>query len=251
MSTHIVIPDPHGHPDFHSKRATWLGKLILDVKPDVVINMGDMWDLPSMNTYEMGKKTWGRSYKRDLNAGLEFDDRLWRPIRKAKKKLPRSVFLEGNHEHRLKRVLNLKPELEGLIDFKDFDLSRNYDDIVEYDGGIPGNICIDGVSYAHFFPSGVMGKAIGGLHQASALVNKVGVSATQGHTHTRDFFQLAHPAGKPRLGLVCGVFQDYDSDWAGGLNRMWWRGVVIKRNVGGGMYDHQWVSLDTLKKEYK
>ena len=40
--THLVIPDGHAHPDFHNKRAEWLGALIADVKPDVVINIGDV-----------------------------------------------------------------------------------------------------------------------------------------------------------------------------------------------------------------
>lgn len=251
MSTHLIIPDSHAHPNYHNKRADWLSKLILDLKPDVVVNIGDMWDMPSMNTFEMGKKTWGRNYKRDINAGLDFDDRLWHQTRRAKKRLPRAVFLEGNHEHRIKRVLNEKDELQGLIGFNDLDLERNYNDIVEYDGGLPGVINIDGVSYAHYFPSGVMGKPIGGIHQGSSLVNKIGGSATMGHTHTRNFFELKHPAGPARLGLVCGVYQDYESEWAGGVNKMWWRGIVIKRNVEGGVYDHQWVSIDALKKAYK
>ena len=86
-NTHLVIPDSHAHPDHHNKRADWLGKLILDLKPDVVVNLGDMWDLPSMSGYDKGKKSfWGRTYKKDIEAGLEFDDRLWHPIRKAKKR---------------------------------------------------------------------------------------------------------------------------------------------------------------------
>ena len=251
MSTHLIIPDPHAHPDHHNKRAEWLGKLILDIKPDVVVNLGDMWDMPSMNSYEMGKKTWGRLYKADLDAGLDFDDKLHHYVRKAKKRRPRCVFLEGNHEHRLKRILNSKPELEGLIDFKDFDLDRNYHDVVEYHGQTPGIINIDGVSYAHYFISGVMGRPIGGEHPAYSIITKLGSSATCGHVHTRDFSMRNDIAGKRRLGLVAGVYQDYDSDWAGGINRLWWRGVVVKRRVEDGNYDHQWISLDALKKEYK
>ena len=250
MSTHLVIPDPHAHPDHHNKRAEWLGKFILDLKPDVVVNLGDMWDLPSFNSFDTGKNTWGRDYKRDVEVGCDFDDRMWHAIRHAKKKRPRSVFLEGNHEYRLKKVLNDKPELEGLIGWGDFDLNRNYHNVVEYEGSTPGVIKIDGVSYAHYHVSGVMGKPIGGIHQGSAIVNKVGGSATMGHTHTRNFFELRHHAGPTRLGLVAGVYQDYDSDWAGHINSMWWRGVVVKRNVEKGVYDHQWVSIEALKKEY-
>lgn len=207
--------------------------------------------MPSMNTFDTGRKTWGRDYKKDIVAGLEFDDRLWAPIRNAKKRRPRSVFLEGNHEHRLKKILNNHHELDGLVSWRDFDLDRNYHNIVEYDGQTPGVIVIDGVAYAHYHVSGVMGRPVSGVHQASALVNKLGTSATMGHTHTRDFFELSNQAGGSRLGLVAGIYQDYDSDWAGHVNRMWWRGVVVKRGVDKGVYDHQWISIDSLRKEYK
>jgi len=52
------------------------------------------------------------------------------------------------------------------------------------------------------------------------------------------------------MGLVMGVYQDYDSGWAGESNRLWDRGIVIKRNVANGKYDPEFVSIERLKKEY-
>jgi hypothetical protein len=46
------------------------------------------------------------------------------------------------------------------------------------------------------------------------------------------------------------VYQDYKSEWAGEVNKLWWRGVVIKRNVENGAYDPEWVSIERLKREY-
>ena len=54
--THLIIPDPHSHPNHHNKRAEWLGALIADVKPDVVINIGDVADMPSLCSYDKGTK---------------------------------------------------------------------------------------------------------------------------------------------------------------------------------------------------
>ena len=250
MTVHLIIPDPHAHPDHHNERASWLGKLILDLKVDLVINIGDMFDMPSMNLYETGKTTWGRDYNADIEAGLDFDDRLWHPIRRAKRKKPTSIFFEGNHEHRLKRILNEKPELEGLISFKDFDLGRNYNEVVEYEGQTPGHMSFDGVHYAHFFISGVMGRPISGEHTAHSLLTKLGSSSTCGHIHTTDYCVRNDINGNKRMGLVCGVYQDYDSAWAGKINKLWWRGVVVKRNVEGGCYEPQWIGIDTLKREY-
>jgi hypothetical protein len=251
LTTHLVIPDPHAHPDFSNERADWLGQLIKDLKPDVVVNLGDQWDMASMASYDKGKKSFnGRSYYKDLNSGRDFDERLWAPIRKAKRKKPRSIFIEGNHEFRLKRLLEMQPELEGTVSFSDFDLKKNYNDIVEYDGQTPGIIEVDGIHYAHFFVSGVMGRPIGGEHPAYSLLTKQYSSCTCGHIHTTDFSTRTGPDGRRIMGLVAGVYQDYNSPWAGEINKLWWRGVVIKRNVEDGCYDPQWVSVDQLRKEY-
>lgn len=252
MSIHLVLPDSHANPDYNNDRADWVGKLILDLKPDVVINIGDMFDMSSMSGYDKGKKSFqGRAYKKDLDSGREFDERLWEPLKKAKKKRPFRVFLEGNHENRLKKLLDIQPELEGTVSFKDFDLNRNYDTVVEYEGSTPGVINVDGIHYAHYFISGVMGRPIGGEHPAYMLVTKLGSSSTCGHVHTTDFCVRNDIGGGRRMGLVAGVYQDYDAQWAGRANELWWRGVIIKRNVSDGTYDPQWVSINALKREYQ
>ena len=245
------MPDPHAHPEHNNDRADLIGKLIVDLKPDVVINLGDMWDLSSMSGYDKGKKSFqGRQYKKDIDAGLDFDERMWGPIRKAKKRRPFSYFFEGNHEHRLKKLLDIQPELEGTVGFNDLDLDRNYDEVIEYQGQTPGMKNVDGVNYAHYMISGVMGRPIGGEHPAYSLISKEFQSCTVGHLHTVDYAVRTNAQGKKIQGLVAGVCQDYDSDWAGVVNTLWWRGVIIKRNVEDGMYDPSFVSLEALKKEY-
>lgn len=249
---HLVIPDPHAHPDHDNTRADLIGKLIVDLKPDVVVNLGDMWDMASMSGYDRGKKSFqGRQYKKDIDAGLDFDERMWEPIRKAKKKRPYAYFFEGNHEHRLKKLLDLQPELEGTVGFNDLDLKRNYDKVIEYQGQTPGMMNIDGINYAHYMISGVMGRPIGGEHPAYSLISKEFCSCTVGHLHTVDYAVRTNANGKKLHGLVAGVYQDYNSDWAGEVNKLWWRGLVIKRNVEGGDYDPTFVSLEALKKEYQ
>ena len=249
--THLVIPDSHANPDFNNNRADLLGKLILDLKPDVVVNIGDMWDMHSMASYDKGGKSfWNRTYKADINAGLEFDDRIWSPIRRAKRKKPFAVFCEGNHEFRLKRALNAQPELEGTISFKDFDLGRNYNEVVEYTGGTPGVINVDGINYAHYFVSGVMGRPISGEHTAYSLLTKQFESCTCGHIHTTDYSVRTLPSGKKIMGLSAGVYIDYNPPWAGEVTKLWWSGVLVKHHVDNGQYDPQWISIERLKEMY-
>lgn len=254
MSVHLVIPDQHAHPDHNNDRADLLGKLILDLKPDVVVNMGDAADMPSLCSYDKGTKGFfGRSYYKDIEAHLDFQDRMWSPIRKAKKKRPYSVVLEGNHEHRIKRVLKFDPHLEGVkhgLSFKDLAFDDYYHDVIEYEGGTPGITTIDGISYAHYFVSGVMGRPISSENMAAAMIDKNHCSSTAAHTHTVDWAVRSGVSGKRYMGLLAGVFQDYRSTWAGSANDHWWSGVIVKRNVCQGVYDPEFISMEQLVNVY-
>ena len=60
----LEVPDQHAHPDHNNDRADWLGKFILDRKPDIVVNMGDTFDLPSLSSFDRGKASFhGASYE--------------------------------------------------------------------------------------------------------------------------------------------------------------------------------------------
>lgn len=250
-TTHLVIPDPHAHPDVDNERADWIGRLILDVRPDVAVNIGDMWDFPSLSLYEKGKKSfWGRAYKKDLDAGLDFDNRLWKPLREAKRRQPFKVFIEGNHENRLKRMLQIQPELDGTVGFDDLQLKKNYDVVTEYTGtSTPGTVEIDGILYSHFLISGVQGKAVSSIHLGYNLIQKRHQSVTVGHNHTFSY-NVQQTGARTLHGLCCGTLQNYVPDWAGEVAHLWRHGVVLKHNVRDGDYDLEWISLARLKKEY-
>jgi hypothetical protein len=251
LSTHVVFSCAHAHYKQNNDRAEWLGKLICEVRPEVVINLGDNADMPSLSSFDKGTRAAiGRTYEQDINAHLDFQERLWTPVRKQKKKMPYSIFFIGNHEQRIEKAINAAPELEGAIGLDDLDLEAYYNDVVPYDGNVPGVHSVDGIYYSHFFVSGAMGRPIGGEHVAYTLLGKTGQSATQGHTHEFDFSVRTRIDGSKIMGNTAGCFQDYTNDWAGSTALSWDRGVMIKKMVEGGRYDHEWISLDTLKKEY-
>lgn len=252
MRTHLVIPDPHAHPDFDNSRADLVGKLILDLAPEVVINLGDMWDFSSLSSYDKGKSSfYGKSYNKDLNAGLDFDDRIWAPTRAAKRRLPETIFIEGNHEYRQSRLLEMTPELQGTVSWKDLDLEKNYDEVVRYSGQSPSALNIDGILYSHYFISGVLGRPIGGEHVAYTALTKQFQSITMGHLHTFDYSERTTGSGSKIQGLVAGCFIDYVMPWAGEeISKLWSAGVAICHNVEDGAYDLEWVSMKRLRKVY-
>ena len=43
--THLVIGDSHAKPGINNDRYTWAGRLAVDLKPDVIIDIGDWADM--------------------------------------------------------------------------------------------------------------------------------------------------------------------------------------------------------------
>lgn len=252
FKSHLVIPDAHAHFAHNNDRAILIGKLINDCKPDVVIDLGDTGDFPSLSSYDKGKRSfYGRSYAADVSAHNDYQDKLWHVVKSAKRKLPLRVRLIGNHEERIGRVCEMQPELSGTVDYGDLDLDKYYDIVVPYSGNTPGVIEVDGIHYAHYFTSGVLGKPVSGEHPAHALLQKKFISCTQGHNHTFDFKPKTRADGKKIYGMLAGCFIDYDADWPGETQKMWDRGVVLKTCVEDGTYNHRWISIGELKDTYK
>lgn len=252
MRSHLFIPDPHAHPDYHNNRFTWLGNLIADLKPDVVICAGDFGDMPSLSSYDKGTKGYeGKRYYKDVAAVIDAQEKLFAPLKARKKKLPKFFMLEGNHEYRIKRAIDYDAaHLDGVIGLNDLQYKDFGWEVVEYDGSTPGILNVDGINYAHYFTSGIMGRPIGGVNPAYQLVMKYGASCTQGHVHTFAYYHRRN-AMTDVNGLVGGVYQDWRAPFAGVANDMWWKGVVLKENVDNGEYDMRQISMNTLKKVYR
>jgi hypothetical protein len=252
LSKILVISDQHADPRHSNERADYLSQLIIDAKPDVVVNIGDAADMASLSSYDKGKRSFvGRNYRDDINCHVDFQSRIWDPVRARKKRMPQTFFLEGNHEHRIEKALDLSPELDGAISFAHLELGEWYNEIVRYVGSTPGKVTIDGISFAHYFVSGVMGRAISGEHPATSLLAKQFHSCVAGHLHLADYSVRTDALGRKMCGLVAGVYQDYDPPYAGDAARLWWRGVVMLHNAEKGSFDPEFISIDRLKKNYE
>lgn len=248
MKTHLIVSDYHSHPDHNNDRASWIGKLIVDLRPSSVVFLGDQCDMASLNSHERGFNP--HTYKKDVDSSLDFQDKVFAPIRKSKRKRPTTYWFDGNHEDRITRTLSDTPTLRGTIDLRDVRLPRMWDVYVPYEGIYPGTCQIDGVTYGHYMVSGVAGRPIGGERHASTLITKKLTSCTVGHTHVFDFSTRAKADDTKAMSVVCPCAMDYDAEWAGQSGKMWSKGLVIKRNVSQGMYDIEYVSIERLRKAY-
>lgn len=243
--THLVIPDAHAEPDEDPARFTWLGRMIADLRPDVVVCLGDWFDMPSLSSYDKGRRAFeGRRYVRDIEAGNE-------ALRLLHAELPGSyrpefVVTLGNHCDRINRAANDAAEFEGLISTDDLDFARRGWRVVPY----MESTAIDGVHYSHHVPSGVMNRPIGGEHAANALIRKRLVSTTVGHSHTMDFAIRTDGAGRKVHGLVAGCYFEAHHGYAGQANALYWRGIVVCRDVVEGTYDPEFFSIGRIRRRW-
>jgi len=251
MRKFIIFGDAHACPEESNERADYLAALIIEEKPDVVVDLGDGIDFGSLSSYDKGKRSFhGRSYKADIESYLDFQERVWEPVKARKKKLPYSVRLIGNHEQRVERALDLSPELSGTIGIHDLKLEDYYDEIVPYNGGSPGIIEIDGILFSHFFPTGVSGRPISGERPAHMLLDKTGHSCVAGHIHVLDYACRKSVSGRTRMGLINGTYSTHIPQWAGTIGQLWKPGLSILHDVHDGQYDFEFVSLDRMKRMY-
>lgn len=242
---HLVIPDSHAIPGHSNERFNWLGRLIHDVKPDVVINIGDMADHATLCYHSKPAELEKARYKADLEAVWDAQERMFHEVRKHKRKQPRWVLTMGNHDDRPRKFTEDNPKFKDWIDNKD----NRFEDFGWEVYPFLEPVRIDGVAYAHYFPSGVMNKPIGGLHAAHAMLAKGFESRTCGHSHLFDYKVLRTP-GRSVMGLQVGCYIDFPLGYAGQANEMYSSGIVIKDEVEDGMYDIRWLSIDRIKKEY-
>ena len=253
--TTVVFSCAHTDPDASNERFDWLGSFLYDLKPDMVIDLGDGADMRSLNTFDTRypQSVVSQSYEKDINVYNDAMERMRWKFRQSKKKRPFYVGFEGNHENRIKKAIAHDPRLEGSkygISFGHLQTSHWFDEYHEYTNSAPAIADYDGVSYAHFFSSGNFGTAMSGLHHANSLLANRNHSSTCGHSHKRDlkFKDGAHPNGI--IGLVAGCYKGSEETWAGQANRDWWKGCVIKREISNGIYEPEFVSLKRLKEMY-
>jgi hypothetical protein len=183
---HIVIPDTQVKPGVPTEHLEWAGEYVADRAPDTLVVIGDWWDVPSLSSYDKGKKAAeGRRVRADIDAGNEAMDRFLAPIKKRRAawKRLRLYFTFGNHENRIERAIEDNAVLDGVFGYKDLNL-RDFDTRDFLD-----TVTVDGVTYSHFFPrsaSGAITQSKRGAPSARAQCIRQGGSCTAGHQQGLD-----------------------------------------------------------------
>jgi hypothetical protein len=255
MAKHLIIPDVQAKDGVPLDHLRWVGQYVVDKKPDVLVCIGDFADMPSLSSYDVGKKSFeGRRYKQDIEASHHAMGTLLHPLHtfnkqakknKEKQYHPRMVLTLGNHEERINRAVDDDPKLDGTISIDDLGYKEYGWEVYPY----LEPVVIDGVAYCHFFTTGIMGRPV---TSAAALLNKKHQSCVMGHVQGRQIAFATRADGKQMTGIFVGGCYQHDEDylkWQG--NAQTWRGVWMLHEVNDGAFDEMPVSLNYLKRKYE
>ena len=250
---HLVIPDTQIKPGVSLDHIEWIAKYATEKTPDVIVIIGDWADMPSLSSYDVGKKAFeGRKYVADIEVANKALALLMGPIEAeirrrvelhCKRWNPELHVTLGNHEERIMRAINEDRKLEGLIHpadirFKEFGWTVH---------PFLKPVVIDGVAYCHYFTSGVMDRPI---TTARALLNKQHMSCFAGHLQDRDIAYGKRADGTRITGIICGACYQHDEDYMSPQGNKVWRGVYMLNEVQDGSLDEMPVSLSFLKERY-
>jgi hypothetical protein len=207
LTKHLLIPDVQAKEGVPMEHLTWIGQYIIDKKPDVIVQIGDFADMPSLSSYDKGKKCFeGRRYKKDIAAAKLAMDTLLAPLREYNEKAveghrkrykPRLVLTLGNHEHRIERAVEAQAELEGVIGYHDLP----YEDWEVHDFLKP--VVIDGVIYVHYLANPFTGKPYTGT--AKTQLKEAQHSFCVGHKQTLDYHTNFTLLNKQTTGIIAGA----------------------------------------------
>lgn len=254
MTKILVIPDTQVKEGVPLDHLEACGNFIVQKRPDYIVHLGDHWDMPSLSSYDRGKKAAeGRRVQIDIDAGIEGMEVLLKPLkdlqrkqRKNKKKVydPEMHFLIGNHEERLMRHVESNPELEGLLDYSAFGLDTFGFDVHDF----LNPLYIHGIAFSHYFYNPMSGRPYGGA--INNKLNKIKGSFVQGHQQGLQIATETTNTGNKIWGIVAGSFYLHEEKYIGPQGNDHWRGLVMLHNVNEGDFSPSIVNMDYLLEKY-
>jgi hypothetical protein len=249
---HLVIGDSHSSPDESNERYTWLGRFVVDTQPDVVIDIGDWADMPSLFRVEQnrGKLDFeGRRVVEDIECAREARALYAKELEAwpGDKPLPRHVSCMGNHEWRIARVLNDKPELNGLFSLEQLGAEEHGWEVHPF----AQPVVVDGVAYCHFHTKGDLRFPISGVNAARSIIMWSGMSAVAGHSHKWDWHEQIRADHHKMFAGVVGCYFEREEIYAGPPQRgNWWRGLVEIDHIIDGYGQVRKHPIEQVKAQY-
>lgn len=247
----MVLPDVQAKPGTDFSYLMRIGQYMVEKKPDIVVCIGDFADMPSLSSYDKGKKSFeGRRYKRDIEASHEAMSAFLTPLvdhnygkQPEDSYRPRLVLTLGNHEFRIERATEEDPKLDGVLSIDDLKYKEFGWEVYPFLEVVK----IGGVLFSHYFISGVKGLPVS---SARALLTKKHISCVAGHKQGYEASTDFRGDGVPITAIIAGSCYEHDETYMGPQGNKHWRGFLVLHEVQDGAFDLMQVSLKYVNERY-
>lgn len=234
----LVIPDTQCRTGTSTEHLTAIGNYIVAKKPDVIVHIGDHWDMPSLSSHAKQMEIEGKRVKEDIEFGRDAMMAIMEPLLSHNDKMrrwrektyrPRLEFCLGNHEERVLRFIKDNPNLDGILRYPDCfgleSLGWNVNEFLK-------PVTIEGIAFAHYFYNPMSGRPYGG--KAHSKLNNIKTSFVMGHQQGLDIATTTGNNGQKYWGIVAGSFYTHHEGYIGHQGNDHWRGALMLHDVEDG-----------------
>lgn len=238
-----VIPDVQAKPGVSNEHLGWVGNYLAEKRPDVIVQIGDFADMPSLSSYSVGKaEAEGNRYLADIRAAGAAMERLMAPICAVRGYRPRKVLTLGNHESRIDREAEANPRLIGAISTSDLQYEKWGWEVIPF----LEVATIEDVEFVHYFISGPKGMPVQSAEKIVQTRHKSGVMGHLQKTSIHFHDKTGH------VGIIAGCCYLHEEKYLkpqmeGKAQR---RQIIMLHEVIDGIFDPMFVSLAFLKSRY-
>ncbi|QNO11450.1 putative phosphodiestherase [Acinetobacter phage Aristophanes] len=245
--TIFVIGDTQCKQGIDLEYMHWIGAYIARKKPDIIVHLGDHYDMASLSTYDKSTlSAEGRRVQLDIEAGDEGLAILQQYIDDVPEYNPRKVVTLGNHEDRIDRFVSINPEFQGFLGTEKLAFHDLGWEVIPFLK--PINIC--GINFVHYLANTMTGRPLGG--SALNRLKQVGESYVMGHQQVFDYAERPlQLSGKKQLGIIVGACYNHDEGYKGYRGNHHFRGCVMLYECSDGYALHKNITLQHMQNLYE
>lgn len=251
--TILYVPDAHVMAGDDLKRFYALKHWLADrrVKLDHMVQGGDLWDFAAFCSYDEGRpEYYERHFWKEFSRGLDALDILESLATLNGNPGCKFSLTEGNHENRYAKVMAADNRLRTgpfpktvaeLVKFYRPASKVNYVEFLK-------PLQLYGITFAHYFTSGLMGRPQGGERPASNILKAQFQSAICCHSHLKDTAERTCADGRKIHCLVGGCFVNpkHKFAFAGPAQKLWHSCVHLLHVTAPGEFDTETISAIRL-----
>ena len=257
----LCIGDAHADPtQGDMRRFSVLSNFIASERPEVVVQMGDWCNYDSVSFHNHGRPLLRENlrladdiaaaktaYALTMSGLKEYNERA--KLLKSKRYSPTLVWLQANHEVRVRNYIITQPLLEGLVDTDDLvGVKPDGWELVPYHKRYSAG----GVSFTHVPINRHDARPVSGKYVGHKAFDLYQGSVVFGHTHRLSVTTNRRVGDKQLTYSVnVGWYGDYVPNYITNPENLdWWAGLVILYCSDEGIEEVRTLSMDYLNENY-